>query len=192
MTKFTLHNSCFAALRANAPEAGAIRAIVNAHGTEDNEVAIVALADSFSPAQSFEEFGAGLATLGLAKLHLLPPMAYFDLAFAELSLRGTEELEDIEREIHSILFPNLPYAWKDFAKANEIDAKSPPPDSASPAHLWRQAKCDVQSLLMHIENERHVLVTLDDNIHRSIKKRQLCNLGAMAIEYPAQAAMMLI
>jgi len=187
MTKFTLHSSCFAALRDNAPEAGAIRAIVNAHGTEDNEVAIVALTDSFSPAQSFEEFGAALVTLGIEKLHLLPPMAYFDLAFAELSLRGTEELEDIEREIHSILFPNLPYAWKDFAKANQIDAKSP-----SPGSPWRAAKCDVQSMLMHIENERHVFVTTDENMHRSIKKRQLCNLGAMAIEYPAQAAMMII
>jgi len=187
MTKFTLHSSCFAALRDNAPEAGAIRAIVKAHGSDDNEVAIIALADSLSPAQSFEEFGAGLATLGIEKLHLLPPMAYFDLAFAELSLRGTEELEDIEREIHSILFPALPYAWKDFAKANEIEARSP-----APGDEWRQAKCDVQSLLMHIENERHVFVTLDENMHRSIKKRQLCNLGAMAIEYPAQAAMMLI
>jgi len=187
MTKFTLHSSCFAALRDNAPEAGAIRAIVNAHGTEDT-VAIVALADSLTPMpQSFAEFGASLATLGLEKLHLLPPMAYFDLAFPELSLRGTEELEDIEREIHSILFPNLPYAWKDFAKANEVEAKSP-----APGNEWRQAKCDVQSLLMHIENEQHVFVTTDANIHRSLKKRQLIDLGAFDIEYPAQAAMMLI
>ncbi len=183
MTLFTLHSSCFTALRDNAPEAGAIRAIVAAHKTEDVDVAIVANAGQH---KSFEQFGAELKALGLHQLTLLQPMAYFDLAFPEWSLRGTEEMEDIEREIHSILFPTLPYAWKDFAKANQIEASSPPRDSP-----WRQAKCDVQSMLAHIENQRHCFVTTDANIHRGLKKRQLIDLGAFAIEYPAQAAMMI-
>ncbi len=183
MTLFTLHSSCLTALRANAPEAGAIRALVDAHKTEDVEVAIVALAETQG---SFEQFGAELKTLGLHKLTLLQPMAYFDLAFPEWSLLGTEELEDVEREIHSILFPNISFAWKDFAKANQIEATAPPYDSP-----WRQAKYDVQSMLAHIQNQRHCFVTLDANIHRGLKKRQLIDLGAFAIEYPAQAAMMI-
>jgi hypothetical protein len=170
----------------------AIRALAEAQESGKADVALVALAIAAShhPGSSlikdFAAFGEALERHGLGRALLLPPMAYFDIAFAEWNLLPTEEMEDIEHEIHSILYPSIQYAWRDYRKAHQIEAATPSKESP-----WREAKCDVQMMLAHIEAERDVFVTSAEIFHRDIKKKQLIALGARAIEFPAQAVAMI-
>jgi hypothetical protein len=175
---------CLAALDDKRPETEAIRRIVSAHESRDALVAVTAM--SAFTNETYSEFQSYLKSLGLGDIEILRPMAYFDISFPEWCVFPTEELEDIEREIHSILFPSIQYAWKDFRKANDLEETIPSRDSA-----WRRAKCDVQSMLAHMEYERDVFVTSAEIFHRDLKKRQLIALGARAIEYPTQAAAMI-
>jgi hypothetical protein len=176
----------------NRAEAEAIRALVTAHQAGRAHVAIVAMSTSeiqtleAAPTKDLQYFRSRLNSLGLGQVELLRPMAYYDISFPDWCVFPTEELEDIEREIHSILYPSIQYAWKDFRKANEIEAATPPRDSP-----WRLAKCDVQAVLAHMENERDVFVTNAEIFHRGIKQRQLIALGARAIEYPGDAVRMI-
>jgi hypothetical protein len=186
VTRFTLDTACLTALKEKRPEAEAIRALVAAHEAGHAHVAIVAMRASDTQAKDFQGFQSRLESLGLCQIELLQPMAYYDISFPDWCVFPTEELEDIEREIHSILFPSIQYAWIDFRKANQIEDAVPPVDSP-----WRRAKCDVQSILAHMENERDVFVASAEIFHREIKKRQLIALGARAIEYPAEAAGMI-
>jgi hypothetical protein len=186
VTRFTLDTNCLIALEESLPDAEAIRALVVAHDSGDAHVAIVAMRISNSHAKDFQGFRSRLEVLGLGQIETLRSMAYYDIAFPDWCVFPTEELEDIEREIHSILYPSIQYAWKDFRKANQIEDAVPPRNSP-----WRSAKCDVQAILAHTENERDVFVTSAEIFHREIKKRQLIALGARAIEYPAEAVGMI-
>ncbi len=170
---------CLSALEEERSEGVFIRTLSAAHGDASADVAIVALA---TIEQDFQHFRSRLDSLGLGQIEILRPMHYFDISFSEWCVFPTEELEDIEREIHSILYPSIHYAWKDFRKANDLAEAAPPRDSP-----WRQAKCDVQSILAHMENERDVFVTSAEIFHREIKKRQLIALGARAIATPDEA-----
>ncbi len=191
MTSFTLDTHYVTAQDRLVKEDEAIRALAAAQEDGRADVALVALAIAASHPdlpliEDFAAFGEALERHGLVGVLLLPPMAYFDIAFTEWNLLPTEEMEDIEHEIHSILYPSIQYAWRDYRKAHQIEAATPSKDSP-----WRAAKCDVQMMLAHIEAERDVFVTSADIFHRDIKKQQLVALGARAIEYPAQAVEMI-
>lgn len=192
MTSFTLDTHVLSAPDSEVKEAEALRALAAAHEAEQADVALVALsiAASRHPGapllKDLAEFGDALERHGLIKIGLLPPMAYFDIAFPDWNLLPTEEMEEIEHEIHSILYPSIQYFWRDFRKANQIEERSPSRESP-----WRQAKCDVQMMLAHIENGRDVFVTSAELFHREIKKKQLVALGARAIEYPGNAVAMI-
>lgn len=192
MTSFTLDTHYLALPDGAVKEAEAIRALAAAHEADKADVALVALSIAASrlPAapliKDLTEFGAALETHGLLRIGLLPPMAYFDIALPKLSILPTEELEDIEHEIHSILYPSIHYAWRDYRKAHQLEETAPSKDSP-----WRAAKCDVQMMLAHIEAGRYVFVTSREIFHREIKKRQLIALGAGAIEYSTEAVKMI-
>jgi hypothetical protein len=192
VTSFTLDTHYVTAPDGSVKEDEAIRALAVAQEEGRADVALVALAipSSHRPGSPLIEdlsaFGEALERHGLVGVLLLPPMAYFDIAFTEWNLLPTEEMEDIEHEIHSILYPSIQYAWRDYRKAHQIEAVTPSKDSP-----WRAAKCDVQMMLAHIEAERDVFVTSAEIFHREIKKKQLIALGARAIEYPAQAVEMI-
>jgi hypothetical protein len=192
VTFFTLDTYYLAAPDGEVKEAGAIRALAAAHEADKADVALVALsiAASRMPGapliKDLAEFGEALERHGLLHINLLPPMAYFDIAFPKWSLLPTEEMEDIEHEIHSILYPSIQYAWRDYRKTHQLEEAAP--SSESP---WRVAKCDVQMMLAHIEGGRDVFVTSREIFHREIKKRQLIALGAHAIEYPVDAVTMI-
>ncbi len=160
-----------------------IRALGAALNAGKADVSIAALA---TVETDFQQFRARLASHGLGQIEILRPMHYFDISFAEWCVFPTEELEDIEREIHSILYPSIHYAWKDFRKAQDLEETTPSRDIP-----WRQAKCDVQSILAHMEDERDVFVTSAEIFHREIKKRQLIALGARAIATPDEAVGMI-
>ncbi len=192
MTSFTLDTHYVTAPDAQVKEDEAIRALAAAHEDGRADVALVALAIASSQRpgtplfKDFSAFGEALERHGLIHALLLPAMSYFDVAFKEFNLLPTEEMEDIEHEVHSILYPSIQYAWRDYRKAQQIEETVPLKDNP-----WRLAKCDVQMMLAHIRHERDVFVTNNDLFHREIKKKQLIALGARAIEYPMQAVEMI-
>ena len=192
MTSFTLDTHYLSAPDGEVKESEAIRALAAAHEADRADVALVALsiAASRHPTapliKDFDEFGEALDRHGLLRIDLLPPMAYFDIAFPKWNLLPTEEMEDIEHEIHSILYPSIHYAWRDYRKAHQLEETAPLKESP-----WRAAKCDVQMMLAHIEGGRDVFVTGREIFHRDLKKRQLIALGAGNIVYPAEAVAMI-
>jgi hypothetical protein len=171
-----------------AAEAKAIRTLVDAHTTRRADVALVAISASERqkdnvPLENFSIFQERLASLGLAHLELLHPMLYFDVTFWDASLWSDEEMQALERSIHEILFPNIPFLWSDYCAANGFD-----PNREAPDRKWKNAKCDVQAFWSHVWRKRDVFVTSDENFHKELRRPQLIALAGGSIETPASAA----
>jgi hypothetical protein len=95
-------------------------------------------------------------------------------------------MEDLERQIHEVLFSNIEFRWLDFCSIRGWDPNAQPLDAK-----WRNAKCDVQALWSHIHHRRDVFVTRDRIFHAVTKMPTLVALGAGQIVYPQVAAGML-
>jgi hypothetical protein len=126
----------------------------------------------------FEEW---LQSLGLAHLKLLYPPAYLDITFFDRSIFA-DEYDDLEKQIHAILFPDLEFTFADFCAARGVEPNS------GPSPKWRNAKFDVLSMWCHIHYAGDIFVTSDENFHKAAKKPQLIALGAKAIMRPSEAS----
>ena len=186
MTTFTLDTNCIIALDEQRPEAGAIRALAEAHRSGTANVALVGISASERQQggghiENFATFQARLARLGIDHLHLLRPMAYCDVTFFDWCVLTDESMVDLEHQIHTVLFPNIEFGWLDFCRARDLEPE------AGIDRKWRNAKCDVQALWSHIHHKRGVFVTSDVNFHKPTSRTQLTALGAGRIEYPNAA-----
>jgi len=186
---FTLDTNCLIDIEQNRPAAREVRALADAHAAGTADVAVIAMSASENPRpgrsiHSFSEFEGRLATLGLAHLNIVSPMMYLDISFWDHGLWADDAMVDLERQIHSILFPNMQFLWKDYCHDEGID---PPPNS--PLGKWRNRKCDVQAIWSHINRKRDVFVTRDGNFHR--EKLALIALNAGHVEYPYSAVKLL-
>jgi hypothetical protein len=186
MTTFTFDTNCIIALDEQRPEATAIRALADAHRAGSADVALVGISASERQQdgrhiENFATFQARLAQLGIGHLHLLRPMAYCDVTFFDWCVFTDESMVDLERQIHTMLFPSIEFVWTDFCRARALDS------AAGIDRKWRNAKCDVQALWSHIHHERDVFVTSDANFHKPAVQAQLVALGANRIEYPHAA-----
>ena len=191
MRTFTLDTNCIIALENKEPTAGAIQALVEAHDRGNANVAVVAISASEKQRnqqqlETFTEFQLRLSTLGLGKSEVLPSIFYWDITFWDWCYWSDEAKEVVERRIHEILFPDVPFLWPDFINANHLDPAALPLNSK-----WRNAKCDVLAIWSHIHHARDVFVTNDHNFHKLTKKSALTALGAGRIEQ-ADAAMKLL
>ncbi len=185
MTSFTLDTNCIIALDENRAETAYLRKLVEAHTMGAADVGLVAISASErqkngGALEDFRVFERRLASLGLDRLMLLPPMMYWDLGFWDQGLWTDELMEELEQKIHSVLFPNIQFSWSDFCKERAVDVNSCDP-------RWRNAKCDVQAIWSHIHHSRDVFVTSDLNFHQLNKKQSLIKLGAGRIETPEAA-----
>jgi hypothetical protein len=171
-----------------AAEARAVRFLVEAHMERKADVALVAISASERQKnnghlENFSTFQERLTSLGLGHLELLHPMLYFDVTFWDASLWSEEQMQTLERSIHEILFPNIPFLWSDYCVAEGLD-----PIAETSDRKWKNAKCDVQAFWSHVWRKRDVFVTSDDNFHKNLKKPQLIALAGGHIETPASAA----
>ncbi len=185
MLTFTLDTNCIIALDEKRPEAAHLQSLIAAHDAGNADVGLVAISASErqkkgGPLEDFRHFEQRLASLGLDRLVLLPPMFYWDLGFWDQALWADDEKEALELKIHSVLFPNIDFLWSVFCQARGVDQNSH-------EARWRNAKCDVQALWTHIHHHRDVFVTSDMNFHHAGKKPQLIQLGAGRIESPQTA-----
>jgi hypothetical protein len=183
-TRFTLDTNCAIDVEEGRPDAPFIRELVDRHGRNIN-VAISAIGASErlrdkSYAKNFSQFQRKMEAIGFEALELLPPLAYIDIFFWDCCVMA-DETESLERDIHSVLFPNIEFMWVEYAKVRGL-----PVDAMD--RNWRNAKCDVLGLWCHIRHGSGVFVTSDSNFHASTKQDKLRALGAGTIAYPKDAA----
>lgn len=110
----------------------------------------------------------------------------FGLSYWDWFILVDAETVDLERRIHEVLFPAIPYDYDKFCIQKQI----PMNDNLDPR--WRNARCDSLGLWCHIHYDRDVFVTRDRNFHKTTKRRVLEDeLGARRIMLPADAARLL-
>ncbi len=188
---FTLDTNCIIAVDESRPEAGSIRKLVQAHKAGLASVGLVAISASERQQEgghlgNFNEFKERIAGLGLGDLELLEPMSYWDITFWDFSLWCDESMETLERGIHEVLFPGVPFLWADHCTDAGLD-----PKTTHPNKKWCNAKCDVQAFWSHASRKRDVFVTSDRNFHADSKKATLVAHAGGRIETPDSAAALL-
>jgi hypothetical protein len=186
---FTLDTNCLIDIEENRPAASAIRTLADAHASALADVAVTAMSASEKQKdhryrEDFDEFLRRLATLQIAHLNVVSPMMYWDISFWDHFFWHDDAMLDLERRIHTILFPNEQFLWEQHCHDMGID-----PRPAIPEGKWRNHKCDVQAIWSHIHSNRDVFVTSDGNFHK--RKSDLIALGAGQIEYPDSAVKLL-
>jgi len=186
---FTLDTNCLIDVEQSRAAAREVRALADAHAAGTADVAVIAMSASENPQagrsiDNFSEFEDHLASLRLAHLNIVLPMMYLDISFWDHSLWADDAMIDLERQIHSILFPNVQFLWRDYCRDNGIN---PPPNSSF--GKWRNCKCDVQAIWSQIHSKRNVFVTRDGNFHK--KELALLALNVGKVEYPHSAVKLL-
>jgi hypothetical protein len=180
---FTLDTNCIIAVEKNEPVAGAIRKLIDHLA----DVAVVAMSASEKPKgrrsiRNFSEFQDRLAGLGWDHVNIILPMKYWDITFWDHDLWIDDgAMTDLERQIHTILFPTTQFLWQDYCRAKGISSTQTPFGTR-----WGNHKCDVQAIWSHINAGRSVFVTTDNNFLKT-KKPALIALGAGRIEHPEEA-----
>ena len=133
-------------------------------------------------AQNFAVFQEKIAATGLEKAEILPCIAYADITFLDRCLAANDEMVDLERKIHEILFPQIAFSYRDFCAKNDIDVNITPVNAK-----WRNAKCDVLGMWSHITFNDDIFVTSDSNFFKQTKRPDLIALGAKDILTPQDA-----
>src|SRR5262245_53810818 len=131
MRTFTLDSSCVDAIDEGRTEVQFIRMLADAHTAGKAKVAVVALsaAQKHQVGSYFDDsdaFRDHLAALDLAHLDLLKPMRYFDISFSDWSIEADEAMQELEKHIHEILFPQSQFTWEDYCEEHGIDPSFSP------------------------------------------------------------------
>ena len=188
---FTLDTNCVIAVADERPEAQAVLDLAHAHAIGTASVALVAISASErqqdgTTLATFTAFKDRLTTLGLGHLDLLKPLAYFGIGYFDWCLLSGNESIAIEKRIHEVLFPAIPFRWPDYC-----DSKGIAPETTSVGTSWRNAKCDVQAYWSHVHHKRQVFVTSDGNFHKQGKKASLLHEFGGQIATPGEAVHLL-
>ena len=129
---------------------------------------------------NYSKFEAFLTSLGLNGYEELIPMFYLDISYLDHGLLTGPDMEQLERQIHQILFPKIAFSYE--AYAAKLDRGISPP----PHRKWLNAKCDVQVMWSHIWHGANIFVTEDVNFHKATKKPRLLKLGAGQVCTPSE------
>lgn len=131
-------------------------------------------------ANNISGFKKRLMKLSKRPIEILAPMLYLGISFFDYSIFGNNEMENLDKEIHNTLFPNIPYYWADFVKLeggnlNQLDPK------------WMNPRCDSISMWCHINYGNDIFVSNDNNFFKKVKYHKLIKLGAKEILKPIDA-----
>ena len=192
MVNVTLDMNCIIDLANGKGAATHVERLIKNH--EDGKIKLRVVAISASEkkpdgtyASNFSEFRNRVAAIGLGQAEILKPLCYLGITYYNWCLAADEKtgpMENLERKIHEILFPQIQFSYREFCKKNRIDVKSRPIHPG-----WRNPKCDVLSLWSHIYYGSGIFVTMDNNFHMPMKKRSLISLGAGEILRPEDSVM---
>lgn len=182
--KVTLDNNCLISLDNEDKDSTVIQKIIDLQSKGVAQVFIPAISASENQQggkahANFQEFEHFLKRIGCYDCYLLNPIGYFDLTFWDHCVYGPSELE---KPIHNILFPRIPFEYGNYCRLLGID-----PSSGTVDKKWRNAKCDVLAIWCHIHYGNDIFITNDGNFHKATKKSRLIALGAKEILRPREA-----
>ncbi|MDF1671528.1 MAG: hypothetical protein P1U83_18180 [Roseovarius sp.] len=191
MISFTIDTNCIIDIDDNRHGADSVRALANAHADGRASVALVAISASERQVgdkyiENYSGFKERVDALQLGHLEELLPLAYSDLVYWDKAIYSSKDMVDREKEIHSVLFPNLQFSWIDFARSRGISVES---FKNPEAKRWRNAFCDRQMFWAHDHNSRDVFVTSDGNFKRKMEVSS--NFSKACIMRPAEAVALL-
>jgi len=182
--RFTLDTNCIIDVEDGRPSRPHVQQLVAVCRERGFPVGVSAIGASERKrnggyAKTFSEFQEKLKAVGLDSLELLLPPAYADVSYCDYCVCGDEN-DPLERQIHAVLFPGIPFLWSDCASSQRG------PDDVL-FRKWKNAKCDVLALWCHITHRGDVFVTSDLNFHAQTKHDRLQSLGGGAIAMPIDA-----
>ena len=188
MKRFTLDTNCLIDLENEAPSAEYIRKLYRYHTTGKIRLYLPAVAASEQPRKgreikTFDCFIKRISDAGIPDVELLRPYMFMNLSFLDYSMLTDDHMMKLDRDIHQILFPRLPYRYGEYCSMREQN-----PEKLPIERKWRNAKCDVMIAWCHIFHHGDVLVTRDGNFLKATKKPRLLALGAGEIVFPEAAA----
>lgn len=182
--KITLDTNCLISLRNDDGEHREIRALVDMH---PNQIILCIPAIAASENQrggrlhkNFAQFQQFLAQIGCERCELLNPMAYLDVSYLDHAILSDDQMISVEREIHDVLFPNIPFRYSEYCRRFGLNPRTEAID-----RKWRRAKCDVQAMWCHMHYSGDIFATQDGNFHKVTKKARLVALGAQEILKPS-------
>ena len=156
---YTLDTNCIIDLEENRPDATHLKKLIYGSRNHGISLAVVAIGASENQPGGAESsnFEAFLLKLEKADLHdaeIILPMLYCEVGFWDRAVwAGSPGAEELEVEIHNILFPGTPI---ENPKAENFSVKK-----------WKNNKCDVQVAWAHVYHGRETLVTRDENFHKN-------------------------
>ena len=167
--KITLDNNCLISLKNKDGEHVEIKALVDLHPHQIT-LYIPAIAASENQQggvlhRNFAQFQEFLAEIGCERCELLNPMLYLDISYLDHAVLTDEEMVSLERKIHDVLFPNIPFPYSEYCRRLGLNS-----DDGVIDRKWRRAKCDVQAMWCHIYYNNDIFVTQDNNFHKATKK----------------------
>ena len=188
--KITMDNNCLISLKKKDGEYAEIKTLIGMH-PDQIKIYIPAIAASENQQghmynADFAQFQEFLVQIGCERCELLNPMAYCGIFYCGYAVISGAEMESLERKIHYILFPNLPFDYSEYCSRFGID-----PNSEIVNRKWRNAKCDVQAMWCHINYKNEIFVSQDNNYHKPSKKAKLVALGAGEILGPRECLLKL-
>lgn len=190
--RFTLDTNCLLALAEPRHDTEAVRTLltrIRANALHCYGVVAAAASEKTTTgayAESFSLFEGRLQRLGLLDANVLMPIGHWNVTYWDCALWASKEMVVLERAIHEVLFPRIPYRYQDYCIALGKSTDLEPMDSK-----WRNAICDTLTLWAHIHHKGDVFVSSDKNFHKKTKKVALQSLGAREILKPSEALQLL-
>lgn len=183
--RVTLDNNCLISLKNNDGEYNEIKALVDMHPTQII-LCIPAVAASENQQggrlhTNLAQFQQFLAEIGCERCELLNPILYLDISYWDHAVLSDDQMVSVEQEIHTILFPNIPFRYSEYCERFAVNSGNGTID-----RKWRRAKCDVQAMWCHMYYSGDIFVTQDNNFHKATKKARLVALGAREILKPSK------
>ncbi len=187
MRSFTLDWNCVIALENVEPQGESVSLLVDAHRARRADVALLATSASESLRNktfpgSYKDFEERVQRAGLSDLPVLLTPAVVSLTFIERSyIVDQSDYSGLRDRIWSLLFPTIsqeaPLTWEHDPE-EELYSSS--------LSRWRNAWCDVHSLITHMDHGRDVFVTSNTK-HFQKHQEQLRNLGVDRIATPRES-----
>jgi len=186
LMKLTLDTNCIIDLEKNGPDAVFLNQLVEPNNKDKVRLGVAAISGAEKQLggrylDNFLEFKNLLKILHLEDADILKPIAEADLAFADFCVVPDEDMVELERRIHQVLFPMVEFDYQAYRARRNLA-----PDSLDTS--WRNHRCDVLAMWCHIQYKRDIFVTRDRNFHKQSKKSQLVHLGAKEILAPYEIA----
>ncbi len=182
--KLTFDFNCIISLENGEISAIYLKKILSLHNQKKVDVFVPAISGveklpNGKYSTSLNDLIKRLGRLSKRPINILDTLMYLDMWFIGHGIFRNQKLIKLDEDIHTILFPDIDYKWKDFLKRNSTD-----PDLA--LSKYKNYRCDVISMWCHIFHKTDFFVSNDSNFFKPSKLPRLYKLGANKIIKPEQ------